>query len=34
MAGAYTKVGEWDNSPERRALMLDYPAENLAFDDA
>jgi hypothetical protein len=34
VAGAYTKVGEWDNSPERRALMLDYPAENLAFDDA
>lgn len=34
VAGAYTKVGEWDNSPERRALMLDYPIENLAFDDA
>lgn len=33
-AGHYTKVGEWDNSPERRALMLDYPIENLAFDDA
>jgi hypothetical protein len=34
VAGGYTKVGEWDNSPERRALMLDYPIENLAFDDA
>lgn len=34
VAGDYTKVGEWDNSPERRQLMLDYPAENLAFDDA
>jgi hypothetical protein len=34
VAGGYTKVGEWDNSPERRALMLEYPAENLAFDDA
>ncbi|MEE7503766.1 coagulation factor 5 8 type domain-containing protein [Methylobacterium mesophilicum] len=34
LAGGYTKVGEWDNSPERRALMLAYPAENLAFDDA
>ncbi|SFF18288.1 coagulation factor 5 8 type domain-containing protein [Methylobacterium sp. 13MFTsu3.1M2] len=34
VAGGYTKVGEWDNSPERRALMLAYPAENLAFDDA
>ena len=34
VAGAYTKVGEWDNSPERRALMLDYPAGSLAFDDA
>ncbi|TXN40573.1 coagulation factor 5 8 type domain-containing protein, partial [Methylobacterium sp. WL7] len=34
VAGAYTKVGEWDNSPERRQLMLDYPLENLAFDDA
>jgi hypothetical protein len=33
VAGGYTKVGEWDNSPERRALMLDYPIENLAFDD-
>ncbi|MCJ2087290.1 discoidin domain-containing protein [Methylobacterium sp. E-005] len=34
VAGGYTKVGEWDNSPERRALMLDYPAEHLVFDDA
>jgi len=34
VAGGYTKVGEWDNSPERRQLMLDYPPENLAFDDA
>lgn len=34
VADGYTKVGEWDNSPERRQLMLDYPAENLAFDDA
>ncbi|KAA0113777.1 coagulation factor 5 8 type domain-containing protein [Methylobacterium sp. P1-11] len=34
VAGGYTKVGEWDNSPERRALMLEYPAEKLAFDDA
>ncbi|WP_305541355.1 discoidin domain-containing protein [Methylobacterium sp. NEAU K] len=34
VAGGYTKVGEWDNSPERRALMIDYPIENLAFDDA
>ena len=32
-AGAYTKVGEWDNSPERRQLMIDYPIEQLAFDD-
>lgn len=30
---AYTRVGEWDNSPERRKLMIDYPIENLAFDD-
>ena len=34
VAGGYTKVGEWDNSPERRQLMLDYLPENLAFDDA
>ena len=34
VAGDYTKVGEWDNSPERCALMLEYPAEKLAFDDA
>ncbi|RUP21628.1 coagulation factor 5 8 type domain-containing protein [Methylobacterium sp.] len=34
VAGGYTKVGEWDNSLERRALMLEYPAEKLAFDDA
>ncbi|CAM3022752.1 hypothetical protein JHFBIEKO_3124 [Methylobacterium mesophilicum] len=33
IAGEYTKVGEWDNSPERRRLMIDYPIENLAFDD-
>ncbi|WP_457105429.1 coagulation factor 5 8 type domain-containing protein [Methylobacterium sp. P5_C11] len=33
VGGGYTKVGEWDNSPERRALMLEYPAGNLAFDD-
>ena len=32
-AGAYTKVGEWDNSPERRQMMIDYPIEQLAFDD-
>ena len=31
--GSYTKVGEWDNSPERRKLMIDYPIEHLAFDD-
>jgi hypothetical protein len=34
VAGEYTKVGEWDNSPFRRQLMLDYPIENLACDDA
>ncbi|SDO54084.1 hypothetical protein SAMN05216360_12628 [Methylobacterium phyllostachyos] len=33
-AGGYTKVGEWDNSPARRQLMIDYPIENLAFDDS
>ena len=33
LKGAYTKVGEWDNSPERRKLMSDYPIESLAFDD-
>ena len=32
-AGEYTKVGEWDNSQERRQLMIDYPIEKLAFDD-
>ncbi|GJE12585.1 discoidin domain-containing protein [Methylobacterium longum] len=31
--GEYTKVGEWDNSRERRQLMIDYPIEKLAFDD-
>ena len=33
VAGSYTKVGEWDNSPERRKLMIDYSINNLAFDD-
>ncbi|MCJ2048975.1 discoidin domain-containing protein [Methylobacterium sp. J-070] len=33
VAGDYTKVGEWDNSPARRQLMIDYPVEKLAFDD-
>lgn len=33
-AGGYTKVGEWDNSPARRQLMIDYPIENLAFDES
>lgn len=33
LADEYTKVGEWDNSPERRQMMLDYPVEKLAFDD-
>lgn len=33
LKNAYTKVGEWDNSLERRQLMIDYAIENLAFDD-
>jgi hypothetical protein len=28
-AGDYPSVGEWRNTPEQRALMLDYPDEAL-----
>ena len=29
IAGGYTKVGDWRNTPAQRQLMLDYPLENL-----
>jgi len=28
------KVGEWQNTDAQRRMMIDYPAEALAFDDA
>ena len=30
----YIKVGEWQNTDAQRAMMIAYPAEALAFDDA
>ena len=30
-AGAYMKPGDWHNTPEQRALMVNYPVENLKF---
>jgi hypothetical protein len=32
--GRYMKVGEWQNTDAQRRMMIDYPAEALAFDDA
>ncbi|MCJ2141134.1 discoidin domain-containing protein [Methylobacterium sp. E-066] len=29
----YIKVGEWQNTDAQRRMMIDYPAEALAFDD-
>jgi hypothetical protein len=34
IAGRYMKVGEWQNTDAQRRMMIDYPAEALAFDDA
>ncbi|SEI15128.1 hypothetical protein SAMN02799636_06031 [Methylobacterium sp. 275MFSha3.1] len=33
VGGGYMKIGEWTNSEAQRRLMIEYPAENLAFDD-
>lgn len=33
VGGGYMKIGEWTNSEAQRRLMVEYPAENLAFDD-
>ncbi|MGH1573391.1 coagulation factor 5 8 type domain-containing protein [Methylobacterium sp. P31] len=33
IGGGYMKIGEWANSEAQRRLMLEYPAEKLAFDD-
>ncbi len=33
VGSGYMKVGEWTNSEAQRRLMIEYPAENLAFDD-
>ncbi len=27
------KIGEWANSEAQRRMMIEYPAEKLAFDD-
>jgi hypothetical protein len=34
IAGGYIKPGEWQNTPEQRELMVNYPATNLVFSDA
>lgn len=33
VSGGYMKIGEWANSEAQRRLMIEYPAEKLAFDD-
>ncbi len=33
VGGGYMKIGEWTNSEPQRRLMVEYQAENLAFDD-
>lgn len=33
VGGGYMKIGEWTNSDAQRQLMIEYPAEKLAFDD-
>ncbi|MER2219611.1 coagulation factor 5 8 type domain-containing protein [Methylobacterium brachiatum] len=33
VGGGYMKIGDWANSEAQRRLMIEYPAENLAFDD-
>ncbi|WCS22843.1 discoidin domain-containing protein [Methylobacterium sp. NMS14P] len=34
LEGRYMKVGEWQNTEAQRRMMVEYPAEALAFDDA
>nr|WP_305528086.1 coagulation factor 5 8 type domain-containing protein [Methylobacterium sp. NEAU 140] len=33
VGGGYMKIGEWTNSEAQRRLMVEYPAENLVFED-